>query len=72
MAHPRAVAVRRQNAGLRLKKATEAASNRFGVAFVPPPTPQHKAPELFEAELVENVSAFIEQITGQKSERKAS
>ena len=64
MADPRAVAIRRQNAGIRLRKATEAAAQKFGVAFKVPGTPPTRHPDLYAAELVENVAEFIEQITG--------
>lgn len=74
MADPRAVAVRRQIADQRLHKAVEAAAARFGVAFKAPATLPHRHPNLYSAELVENVSEFIEQITGAEApkQRRAS
>lgn len=63
MAHPRAVAVRRQNAELRLSVAVNAASARLGLAFNTPPTPAHKHPDLYAAELIESVADFIEKLT---------
>lgn len=63
MAHPRVVAVRRQNADLRLKKATEAASQVFGFRFRQPSVHEHQHPDLYAAEQTENVAEFIELLT---------
>lgn len=72
MADPRTVSIRRQNADARLKAATESAAKRFGVQFVQPRTPQHRAADLHAVELIENVADFLEQISSGKAERKAS
>lgn len=73
MAHPRTVAVRRQIADQRLRKATEAAAACFGVPFKQPATFAHRHPDLHSAELIENVAEFLEQITtAARPERKAS
>jgi hypothetical protein len=72
MAHPRAVAVRRQNADLRLKKAVDVASKRFGVPFAKPTTLPNRDAALYAAELIEGVAGFLENITSNKPERKAS
>lgn len=73
MAHPRVVAVRRQNAELRLKKAVDAAARKFGIPFKAPTTLPNRAADLYAAELVEGVAAFLEDITGTKQpERKSA
>lgn len=66
MADPRQVAVRRQVADLRLKKATEAASEAFGLRFRQPSVHQHQHPDLYAAEQAENVAEFIEQVTASR------
>lgn len=74
MAHPRVVAVRRQIADKRLHAAVESAAQRFGVTFKQPVTMAHRHPDLYSAELIENVSEFIENITGAEApkQRRAS
>lgn len=64
--------MRRQNAEVRLKKAVDAASKKFGVPFAKPTTLPNRDAALYAAELVEGVAGFLENITGNKPERKAS
>lgn len=63
MAHPRTVAIRRQNADLRLQKATEAAAEAFGFKFRQPSVHRNQHPDLWAAEQTENVAEFIELLT---------
>jgi hypothetical protein len=72
VAHPRAVAVRRQIADKRLHAATEVAARKFGVPFKVPVTLAQRHPDLYSAELIENVSQFLETISAEQAERKTA
>lgn len=66
MADPVAVATKRAKADLRLNRAVEAASQAFGIEFKRSKVPANRFPDLYAAELVENVAAFLETLTATK------
>jgi hypothetical protein len=57
-----AVATKRAKSELRLRQAVNDASSRLGIRFDAPKVPQKRFPDLYAAELIDSVAAFIEQV----------
>jgi hypothetical protein len=67
MASPRVIAIRRENAELRLRKAMLAFASEYGVKFREPSVLPTRYPDFYAAELIENVAEALEQATGAKT-----
>ena len=62
MADPAIVNVRRYNAERKIIAAAEKVGSRFGVALRKPVIPQNRYPDLYAAEQLEFIAAFLEEL----------